>query len=50
MSSLAEDSHSVATGLHAQQATCWRPQVKNYTPMINSSYNGYRFDEVWLDR
>jgi peptide/nickel transport system substrate-binding protein len=36
--------------LHAQQATCWRPQVKNYTAMINSSYNGFRFEDLWLDR
>jgi peptide/nickel transport system substrate-binding protein len=36
--------------LHAQQATCWRPHVKNYTPMINSSYNGFRFEDVWLDK
>ena len=36
--------------LHAQQATCWRPHVKNYTQMINSSYNGFRFEDLWLDR
>ncbi len=35
---------------HARQATCWQPQVKNYTVMVNSSYNGYRFEDVWMDR
>ena len=35
---------------HARQATCWQPQVKNYTVMVNSTYNGYRFEDVWLDR
>jgi hypothetical protein len=24
--------------------------VKNYTVMVNSSYNGYRFEDVWLDK
>jgi peptide/nickel transport system substrate-binding protein len=35
---------------HARQATCWQPQVKGFTMMVNSSYNGYRFEDVWLDR
>jgi len=35
---------------HARQASCWQPVVKNYTVMVNSSYNGYRFEDVWLDR
>jgi len=35
---------------HARQATCWQPQVKNYTVMVNSSYNGYRFEDVWMDK
>jgi peptide/nickel transport system substrate-binding protein len=34
---------------HAHQATCWRPGVKNVTIMVNSSYNGYRYEDVWLD-
>jgi peptide/nickel transport system substrate-binding protein len=36
--------------LHIQAGTCWQPELKGFAPMINSSYNGYRFDEVWLDR
>jgi len=30
--------------------TCWRPEVKNLTIQINSIYNGWRMDDVWLDR
>jgi peptide/nickel transport system substrate-binding protein len=36
--------------LHRRGATCWRPEVKDFTMMVNSSYNGYRFEDVWLDR
>ena len=28
---------------------CWDPKVKNLTVMVNSIYNGWRMDEVWLD-
>ena len=31
-------------------AACWHPDVKGYTPMINSIYNGLRMEDVWLDR
>ena len=31
-------------------ATCWQPQVKGLTMMVNSIYNGQRFEDVWLDR
>ena len=30
--------------------TCWRPEVKGVTIMVNSIYNGWRLDDVWLDR
>ncbi|MEA2858143.1 MAG: peptide/nickel transport system substrate-binding protein [Methylobacteriaceae bacterium] len=36
--------------MHPRQGTCWRPAVKNYTAMVNSSYNGYRFEDIWLDK
>ena len=36
--------------LHMRQATCWQPYVKGVTVMVNSSYNGYRYEDVWLDR
>jgi peptide/nickel transport system substrate-binding protein len=35
---------------HADQGTCWAPYVKNITIMSNSSYNGFRFEDVWLDK
>ncbi len=35
---------------HARQATCWHPYLKGYTVMVNSVYNGYRFEDVWLDK
>ena len=46
---LAEDiarpiiSHSVA-------AACQQAAVKGLTIMVNSIYNGWRFEDVWLDR
>ena len=30
--------------------TCWAPYVKNITIMSNSSYNGHRYEDVWLDK
>ena len=30
--------------------TCWQPQVKGLTMMVNSIYNGWRFEDVWLDK
>jgi peptide/nickel transport system substrate-binding protein len=35
---------------HARQGTCWAPYVKNVTIMRNSSYNGFRFEDVWMDK
>ncbi len=35
---------------HARTGTCWKPFVKNMTIMNNSAYNGYRYDDVWLDK
>jgi peptide/nickel transport system substrate-binding protein len=31
-------------------ATCWQPQVKRLTLMVNSIYNGNRFEDLWLDK
>jgi len=31
-------------------ATCWRPEVKNMTIMVNSIFNGWRMEDVWIDR
>jgi peptide/nickel transport system substrate-binding protein len=30
--------------------TCWDPAVKGLTVMSNSIYNGWRLEDVWLDR
>lgn len=31
-------------------ATCWQPQVKGLTVMANSLFNGWRMEDVWLDK
>jgi peptide/nickel transport system substrate-binding protein len=31
-------------------ASCWQPYVKGLTIMVNSIYNGWRFEDLWLDR
>jgi peptide/nickel transport system substrate-binding protein len=31
-------------------ATCWQQQVKNETLMVNSIFNGWRFEDLWLDK
>jgi len=36
--------------MHARSGTCWKPYVKNMTIMNNSAYNGYRYDDIWLDK
>ena len=35
---------------HGRIAGCWQPHVKNVTLHINSIYNNWRFEDVWLDR
>jgi peptide/nickel transport system substrate-binding protein len=35
---------------HELAATCMQPQVKGLTVMVNSIYNAWRFEDVWLDR
>ena len=35
---------------HAREGTCWQPYVKGITVMVNSTYNGYRYEDVWLDK
>ncbi len=35
---------------HARTGTCWKPYVKGVTVMSNSSYNGYRYEDVWMDK
>jgi peptide/nickel transport system substrate-binding protein len=33
-----------------RNATCWQPYVKGYVPHVNSTFNGSRFEDVWLER
>ena len=35
---------------HYRAASCRQPYVKGLTIMVNSIYNGWRFEDVWLDR
>ncbi len=35
---------------HGVAAGCWQPHVKGVVLMVNSIYNGWRFDDVWLDK
>ena len=31
-------------------SNCWDPKVKGLTIMVNSIYNGWRMEDVWLDK
>src|SRR6266849_5798705 len=31
-------------------ATCWHPHVKGLTIMVNSIFNGSRFEDLWLEK
>jgi peptide/nickel transport system substrate-binding protein len=35
---------------HNRAATCWYPRVNGLTLMVNSIYNGSRWEDLWLDR
>jgi len=35
---------------HGRAATCWQPHVKNVTMHTNSIYNGWRWEDIWLDK
>src|SRR6266536_1130751 len=32
-----------------RRATCWQPHVKNFTILVNSTFNGARMEDVWLE-
>jgi peptide/nickel transport system substrate-binding protein len=34
---------------YPRAAVCWQPPMKGLTLMVNSIYNGSRFDDLWLD-
>ena len=46
---LAEDGARPVI-FYPRQATCKHAQVKGMTMMVNSIYNGFRFEDLWLDR
>ncbi len=35
---------------HLRFATCWQPRLKGLKIMVNSVFNGWRFEDIWLDR
>ena len=35
---------------HTRLATCMQPQLKGITIMVNSQFNGWRMEDVWLER
>jgi peptide/nickel transport system substrate-binding protein len=35
---------------YTRVATCWRPRVKDLNLVVNSVFNSWRFEDVWLDR
>jgi peptide/nickel transport system substrate-binding protein len=46
---LAEDA-SRPVLLYSRFATCMQPRLKGLTTMTNSRFNGWRMEDVWLDR
>ena len=46
---LAEDAGRPII-FYASNASCWRPTVKGLTLMVNSVFNSYRYEDIWLDR
>jgi hypothetical protein len=37
------------SGFAQKLGACWQPQFKGHTMMINGNYNGWRFEDAWLD-
>ena len=35
---------------HGRAATCWHPGVKGINLAVNTIYNHWRFEDVWLER
>ena len=46
---LAEDVARPTIGYNVDN-TCWDPKVKDVKLQVNSIYNGWRFEDIWLDR
>ena len=35
---------------YTRGGTCWHPRVKGLTLIVNSLFNGWRMEDVWLDK
>ena len=46
---LAEDAGRPII-FYASGATCWQPAVKGLTLMVNSVFNSYRYEDIWLEK
>jgi peptide/nickel transport system substrate-binding protein len=46
---LAEDAARPSL-FFPKSAACWQPYFKGHTMMVNGNYNGWRFEDVWLDK
>ena len=46
---LAEDTVRPVI-FYTRAASCWLPRVKGLTIMVNSLFNGWRFEDLWLDQ
>jgi peptide/nickel transport system substrate-binding protein len=45
---LAEDDAPPVI-FYGRYGTCWHPYVKGLTIMVNSLFNGWRMEDIWLD-
>jgi len=46
---LAEDGARPVI-FYDRRATCWNPHVKGLTLLVNSLFNGWRMEDMWLDK
>ena len=46
---LAEDDAPPVI-FYGRYGTCWQPQVKGLTIKVNTLFDGWRMEDVWLDR
>ena len=46
---LAEDSARPVI-FYPVSGACWQPYFHGHTMMVNGNYNGWRFEDVWLDK
>jgi peptide/nickel transport system substrate-binding protein len=46
---LAEDAARPII-FYTSAGTCWHPYVKGVTLLVNSFFNGYRYEDIWLDK